>query len=70
MITVREIVKQWLKDNKYDGLVDYEIECGCTLEDFEPCGEIGSECTAAYKHPHVDGGYIMKLEKYKGKTNE
>ncbi|MFA5217099.1 hypothetical protein [Sulfuricurvum sp.] len=49
-----EIVKKYLKDNGYDGLVNHD--CGCGLDDFEPCDGLDSkECLPAYKHPN--GGY-------------
>jgi len=43
---VEGIVKQWLRDNGYDGL--YNDDCGCTLDDFAPCGEICGDCVAGY----------------------
>ena len=49
-MTVLEIVKKYLQDNKYDGLVLSDHECGCTIEDFAPCMD-GPEqrCEAAYR---------------------
>jgi hypothetical protein len=61
-MTVLEIVKDWLKEHGYDGLYlpigDGEA-CGCSLDDFAPCGEIDGDCQAAYKWK--DG--LMHLEK-------
>ena len=34
-MTVRDIVKNYLKDNQYDGL--FMDECACTLDDLIPC---------------------------------
>jgi len=48
---VLDIVQAWLKGNKFDGLFNEDGPCGCTLEDFCPCGEIQNDCEAAYKHP-------------------
>ena len=45
--TVFQIVQAWLNENGYTGL--FQDECGCTLEDFAPCGEISQECEAGYK---------------------
>lgn len=49
-MTVKEIVAEYLKSKKYDGLVLPDAECGCSLDDFIPCGEISDECQAGYKH--------------------
>lgn len=45
---VRDILKQWLSANGYDGLYGYE--CGCELDDIAPCGE-GSvlSCEPGYR---------------------
>ena len=34
---VRIIVSDWLKANGYDGLVNYDGECGCPIGDLMPC---------------------------------
>ena len=47
-ITVLEIVREYLEKHGYDGLCNEE--CGCTLEDLEPCGEMMSDCCACYRH--------------------
>lgn len=44
--TTKEIIKQWLIDNGYDGL--YCEDCGCFLDDLFPCGDIGCNCKAGY----------------------
>lgn len=36
--TIKSIVSEYLKANKYDGLVNTEIPCGCLLDDLMPCG--------------------------------
>jgi hypothetical protein len=36
-MTVKEIVKDWLKGHGYEGLC--EDECGCGLDDFAPCAD-------------------------------
>ena len=55
-MNVKEIVKQWLKDNGYDGLFldnncpDGDENCGCSIDDFAPCGEGPlPECEPAYR---------------------
>lgn len=48
---VPTIVRSWLRDKGYDGLANLDNDgCGCTLDDFAPCGQIEQSCTAAYKH--------------------
>ena len=49
-MTVTEIVKKYLIENGYDGLVDEESECGCLVSDLAPCEEIQGICKAAYNH--------------------
>ena len=47
---VEEIIIKYLKENGYDGLAGEE-ECGCSLDDFIPCGgESICECEAGYSH--------------------
>ena len=47
-MNVREILKQWLIDNDYDGL-QHESDCGCQVSDLVPCGGDCSDCTPGYK---------------------
>ncbi len=35
--TVKEIVAEYLKANKFDGLYNGDLECDCGLGDFMPC---------------------------------
>lgn len=49
-MTIKEIIKQWLKDNGYDGL--YSDECGCSLEDFNACDECFCRCEPGYFVPN------------------
>ena len=43
-----DIMKKWLKENGYDGLCLPDEECGCTFEDFMPCGEPSPRCEAGH----------------------
>jgi hypothetical protein len=53
--TVLEILKQYLKENGYDGLYDGE-HCHCHLCDLASCGCIYPEdCRAGYQHPDPSG---------------
>jgi len=48
--TVYEIVRTHLIENNYGGLLNPHGECGCELEDLEPCDEMSGECRPGYKH--------------------
>lgn len=48
-MTPKEIIKKYLKDNGYDGLVSTFGDCGCSVDDLEPCGCINiDECVPAF----------------------
>ena len=49
----QEILKAWLKENNYDGLVYPELECGCMLSDFIPCTDPGENCEAGINRPDL-----------------
>ena len=49
----QEILRAWLKENNYDGLVHPELECGCLLNDFIPCSELGEDCEAGINRPDL-----------------
>ena len=44
--TLREIVKEWLKANGYDGLAG--DCCGCFINDLFPCDNPNENCVAGY----------------------
>lgn len=46
-MTVKEIVKDYLERNGYDGLCG--DNCGCSKEDFPACERLSIECRPAYK---------------------
>jgi len=46
-MTGADMVKEWLRDHGYDGLVNGD--CGCSLDDFMPCEECCCHCKSAYK---------------------
>lgn len=46
---VREIIKKYLVDNEYDGLVNEDGECGCQVGDLFPCGDPSPFCEAGHK---------------------
>ena len=47
---LRGMVKNWLIENGYTGLVNTDVPCGCELEDLIPCGSPTPECAGGYKH--------------------
>ena len=46
-MTVGEIVKQWLEEHGSDGLCDPDAECGCGIDDLNPCGGLCDDCIPA-----------------------
>ncbi len=46
---LKDIVKKYLDDNGYDGLLSEDAECACDKDDLFPCGEPSARCTAGYK---------------------
>ena len=55
----KEIIKNYLKDNGYDGLCHVETECGCGLDNLAPCGVWMWLCEPAYK---AEGGYSTEKQ--------
>jgi len=51
---VREIVKEYLEKNGYDGLFHPGM-CSCTSDDLFPCGEPYPWCEPGYKVPCACG---------------
>ena len=49
MPTVKEIIKEYLEKNGYDGLWNGNAPCGCLKDDLNPCGEPFDECSPGYK---------------------
>jgi len=44
------IIKAYLIEQGYDGLVSFDNECGCLLDDLMPCGgEHAMRCEPGYK---------------------
>ena len=57
-----DIVKAYLKEHGFDGLC--ADECGCTVDDLQPCGEDFSQCVPGYKRdtPNSDTGFDFIIE--------
>jgi hypothetical protein len=45
------MVASYLKAMGFDGMFNSGLKCGCTLEYFQPCGEMCSDCQAGYSQP-------------------
>jgi hypothetical protein len=72
-MNIKEIVKKYLDDNGYDGVVNIDIECGCSKEDFPLCQEACDECEAAYRAKNdnpLEDDYFFTLQKPAAKTKE
>lgn len=67
--TAIEIIKQYLIDNDFDGLVNEPIECGCELSDLQPCGFDFSQCKPGYKYASTYNplNFWMHEEKQEGR---
>ncbi len=49
------IIAKYLNENGCDGLYNFDIECGCGLDDLMPCdGERVPLCEAGYKIPDTE----------------
>lgn len=55
IITVLDILDQYLRANGYDGLVNPDVECGCRIGDLQPCVSDFADCEPAYRRAHRDG---------------
>ncbi len=53
--TMRDILTEWLRAHGYDGLCNPDIECGCALDDLQPCDSYMLSCKPAYKGPCTCG---------------
>jgi hypothetical protein len=60
-MNVKEIVIEYLKANKYDGLSDGD-GCGCGIDDLMKCGEINiTNCKPAFKKKCTDKCYKKSI---------
>ena len=49
MLTVKEIIKEYLEKNGYDGLYNADGQCACKRDVLFPCGEDFGECSPGYR---------------------
>ena len=70
-MTVEGIIRDWLIAHKCDGLCRSDLECGCRLDDFIPCGELSIDCEAARSgDPPDDAGGDLDFWMYPIATGE
>ena len=55
-IDVTKMVRLHLTANGFEGLVSEDSECGCTLDDLAPCGEMKADCAAGHRIQQPPGG--------------
>ena len=48
-MTIQEIIKRFLLENKYDGL--FNDDCACENADLFPCSQVDVSCEAGFKVP-------------------
>ena len=49
-MTAKEILENWLREHKYDGLCEPYTECGCGLDDLiGPCEGMQDNCQPAHR---------------------
>lgn len=57
-MNVKQIVKEYLKAQGFDGLCN--IDCGCGFDDLMPCCETSEDCEVAMASPDPDDpGYMI-----------
>ncbi len=59
-LDVPEMIGQYLRAHGYDGLVNTDQECGCSVDDLAPCGQFQTECFSAHRIK-VTGGEFDEL---------
>lgn len=54
-MTAKQMLIDYLREHGYDGLCNTAGDCGCSVDDLEPCGCINIEdCVAAFHKKCVD----------------
>ena len=60
-MTVKEIIKQYLREHGYDGLYS-DNECGCEIDDLGPCDGTLDDCMPGYKVPCDCGDHNFHIQ--------
>lgn len=58
--TVSDILKDYLKKHGFCGLCN--VDCGCHIEDFAPCGAIFPSCEPAELFKSTENKYVFLLK--------
>lgn len=56
-MNILDMLKEKIAQCGGDGLVNGAAECGCTIEDLAPCGEICDDCELARKEDTPGGEF-------------
>jgi hypothetical protein len=59
LVTVKQIVEQYLTANGYDGLRSFDGECGCKVGDLVPCDGPFDTCEPGYEVPCPGPGCVL-----------
>ena len=59
MASVKEIIVKFLDDNGFDGLVNGDIECGCSKLELAPCRSDCMGCEPAYISKTPQDGFDL-----------
>ena len=51
LLTVKEIIRQFLITNHYDGLCSIDCECACRIDDLFSCGACVGDCEPGNEIP-------------------
>jgi hypothetical protein len=50
LMNVIKLIESGLQQAGYDGLQQPFGECACEIGDLAPCGNVGHDCLAGYRH--------------------
>lgn len=69
---IKDIVKDWLKNNGYSGLFNESAECACVTGDLMHCLNPCTDCEAGYVFAATgdDGEEGFRVQKTKPQTAE
>jgi hypothetical protein len=62
-ISLIDITHKWLFENRYHGLCNPELECGCFLIDLFPCGNPSEHCVAGHEGFNDAGESIVTVKR-------
>lgn len=53
-MSVKSILKGWLTEHGYDGLVGQDMDCGCFVDDLFTCYSYPGKCAPSYHRECCD----------------